>query len=60
MRIEINPGDRVEVTRTAKGGFYKGRYLATVLIRSTTKRVKVRDDLGKEYSPYITHIKKLG
>ncbi|SFF29480.1 hypothetical protein [Spirosoma endophyticum] len=59
MNTEINPGDRVEVTRVQKGGFYVGRYLATVLGHIKGKRFKVSDDQGQEYSPYFKNVKKL-
>ncbi|WP_157816172.1 hypothetical protein [Spirosoma pollinicola] len=59
MNNAISFGDRVEVTRIVKGGFYTGRYLATVICRSNGRRIKVRDDQGREYSPYPAQVKKL-
>ena len=59
MDTDIKPGDRVEVTQTNRGGFYKGRYLATGIQLTTKARVKVRDDEGKQYMPLLTHVKKL-
>ena len=59
METDIKPGDRVEVTRTKRGGFFNGRYLATVIHLSTQARVRVRDDEGKERLPSLTHVKKL-
>jgi hypothetical protein len=60
MNTDLKPGDRVEVTRTLKGGFYKGRYLATVIHLTTKFRVRVRDEEGQEFLPSLNHVKKLG
>ncbi|RZM11772.1 MAG: hypothetical protein EOO88_46435 [Pedobacter sp.] len=59
MNTDIKPGDRVEVTRTKRGGFFNGRYLATVIQLSPQARVRVRDDEGQDSSPRRTQVKKL-
>ncbi|SFF21913.1 hypothetical protein [Spirosoma endophyticum] len=59
MNTGINMGDRVEVTRTKKGGFYNGRYLATVIGFTTGDRIRVKDGLDQEYAPYFKNVKKL-
>lgn len=59
MNFKINLGDRVEVTRTLKGGFIVSRYQATVIHMPNGIRIKVRDDEGNEYLPYFTRVKKI-
>ncbi|SFD91870.1 hypothetical protein [Spirosoma endophyticum] len=59
MANEINIGDRVEVTSIQKGGFFIGRYQATVIYRISRNRIKVRDDMDGEYTVYFTNVKKL-
>ncbi|SFF35313.1 hypothetical protein [Spirosoma endophyticum] len=59
MKLEINPGDRVEVIRVSKGSFYRGRYEATVIGQTNGRRIKVRDDQGKDHSVYFKNVKKL-
>ena len=58
MNKNINPGDRVEVTRISKSSFYRGRYEATVIGYADGRRFKVRDDQGNEHSVYFKNVKK--
>ncbi|GAB4020188.1 hypothetical protein GCM10028808_60490 [Spirosoma migulaei] len=59
MATEFNPGDRVVITHTAKGGYFKGRYLATVVCYLGKARIKVRDDGGNPRTPFSIQAKKL-
>ncbi|MVM28430.1 hypothetical protein GO755_00190 [Spirosoma sp. HMF4905] len=59
MATELNPGDRVEITRTAKGGYYKGRYLATVVCYLGKTRIKVRDEAGRQRTPFSIQVKRI-
>ena len=59
INTEIIAGDRVEVTRTTRGGFHEGPYLATVVSQSTRNRVRVRDEQGKENLPSLSKVRKL-
>ena len=59
MGNDIKLGDLVEVTRTTRGGYFKGRYPAVVISWASRGRIKVRSENGQEHLPYTHQVKKL-